>query len=74
MVSCLLSNGADLLAVNGDGDLPIDTAEGDKVINFLNEEIARRGEYPFIRIGVPLYRQSNYFILLFYSICISCRS
>lgn len=42
VVNFLLSNNANILAVNADGDLPIDIAEGDKVTNILQEELNRR--------------------------------
>lgn len=43
VVNFLLSNNADILAANADGELPVDIADGEKVESILKEEIARRG-------------------------------
>ncbi|XP_044540732.1 protein phosphatase 1 regulatory subunit 12C, partial [Gracilinanus agilis] len=39
----LLSHGADIAAVNSDGDLPLDLAEADAMESLLRAEVARRG-------------------------------
>lgn len=39
----LLSHGANIAAVNSDGDLPLDLAESDAMEALLKAEIARRG-------------------------------
>ena len=44
MVNYLLSNGADVLAVNVDGDLPLDIADGEKTAEILKEEMTRIGK------------------------------
>lgn len=39
----LLSHGANIAAVNSDGDLPLDLAESDAMEGLLKAEITRRG-------------------------------
>lgn len=48
----LLSHGANIAAVNSDGDLPLDLAESDAMEALLKAEIARRGG-PGARCGAP---------------------
>ncbi len=43
VASFLLTHGADVTAVNSDGDLAIDIAEGDRVVELLREEMDRLG-------------------------------
>lgn len=52
----LLSHGANIAAVNSDGDLPLDLAESDAVEGLLKAEIARRGGLVGVRrelVGAP---------------------
>lgn len=38
-----LENGANLLAVNGDGNMPYDICEDDATLSFIENEMAKRG-------------------------------
>ena len=40
---CLLDHGADVAAVNNEGELPLDLAEEDDMEDLLTEEIERLG-------------------------------
>lgn len=43
MVQLLIQAGADLTAVNADGDLPSDLAEGDRIVDIFNNEMQAHG-------------------------------
>ena len=44
---CLcVGRGADLLSVNGDGNLPYDICEHDATLDFIESEMAKRGDRP----------------------------
>ena len=43
LVKFLIDNGANLLAVNGDGNMPYDICEDETTLSYIENEMARRG-------------------------------
>ena len=44
IIECLLENGANIIAINADGNLPIDLVEDDEdLIDFLQQEMEKQG-------------------------------
>merc|ERR1719289_71558 len=43
LVKFLIENGASLLAVNGDGNMPYDICEDETTLSFIENEMAKRG-------------------------------
>ena len=68
----LIEHGANVAAVNNDGELPIDIAEGDEMEDILSEVMEARGEalnWSFLTTGLP-YMSENFKLFFFkYYIC-----
>lgn len=49
----LIDNGADLSAVNNEGEVPLDLAEEEEMEEFLSEEIDAQGLFKVFNICTP---------------------
>lgn len=59
IVDYIINNGGDLLAVNADGDLPLDICEGDKVLKVIEDAMVDKGYTEEIRQAARLSGEEN---------------
>lgn len=65
---CISFSGANLLAVNTDGNMPYDLCEDVTTLDYIESEMARRGVYQHVHIGKTLVLLSLKAIHLWLSI------
>lgn len=55
----MIEQGADIAAVNNDGELAVDIAESDEMEDLLNKVLKEKGQYSFILFVIFVIREYN---------------